>query len=741
MSILQRRHTRLLLSLLLGLVLLPGCRGAVPMKPPEDKKALEREDPLDQARDAVRHATTAADYRKALDVLNGLLAEQPETLARYQPSAEDRPALQRLLRGTPGLDVDKRDERALQEILLTRRLGLEDDEVREVRADRFSPLDAHHLEYGFLLRDAVRSLKLGERDARAESDKGGGRLGQVERGFDWVMRQVALREKPGELQPPEFALRAGRGTGRERVLIFLALLRQMGLDGCTIVCPGAKAGEEHYWLAGALVPHADRQDIYLFDPRLGVPLSGPGGKGIATLTQLRGGSEILDAKARYDVTPEQAVKAEVSLVLPLSSLSARMRWLEEEVFAAHDRVALALRPAELLERFEKAQGKPVKIWNRRARPGEASPRTPTRVLRLSLPPEEGGTDKAGQYRLHRVSLLPWPPVNQALREMKIPEDLPGEAGENRIRQWVFLLYEKYVLAPREQILRGRLEEASKQLVRLRTALDAYAAAQPDEADFVAQLARWRERAKQAFLKFRQEKAQRPLDELWSEDTYILGVLTLGEEERDQQKLRRGLPGFVTFRAAGEALRKEVVYLQALRWHEKAELRQAQLGRAVSAKGKQRLHAEADDVWNNAQERWGQYQHQSDNPATPNAVKARLLALGGAGDVNAVGELLDYFFADVRRALHARLLQAEAFAKNGKAKAARTALEGVLRQLDALDNSPDLKLLRTRLPGRLQVEHAEALVAALFADVAPDGTFAWMRRRAALELHRLSDKGE
>src|SRR5581483_8644739 len=113
-----------------------------------------------------------------------------------------------------------------------------------------------------------------------------------------------------------------------------------------------------------------------------------------------------------------------------------------------------------------------------------------------------------------------------------------------------------------------------------------------------------------------------------------------------------------------------------------------------------------------------------------AVKARVPALKPPEDPNTVADLLDYFFTDVRRSLHAHLLQAEALAKSGEAKDARAALEALRQQLDAVESSPELQALSEQLPrtmaalsqGRMT---AEVVKAALFADVAPGGTYTWI----------------
>src|SRR5262249_47024202 len=155
-------------------------------------------------------------------------------------------------------------------------------------------------------------------------------LEQVRQAFDWAMRQVALETRSPDLQPPEFALRLGHGGPHERALVFLALLRQMDFDGCMIAYPG-KDGPV-YWLAGVLLTDKGAATLSLFDPRLGLPVPAPDG-GVATLAQLRQQPDLLKrlsagAPYDYDVTPAQAAKAEVHVVLPLSALSARMRFLE-----------------------------------------------------------------------------------------------------------------------------------------------------------------------------------------------------------------------------------------------------------------------------------------------------------------------------------------------------------------------------------------------------------------------------
>src|SRR5262249_24117026 len=223
--------------------------------------------------------------------------------------------------------------------------GLDAAELEEVESVSFRPLGAHHLDLCFLLRGTAQALQV----------QGLPPQQQAAAALEWVTRQVALQEHDADLLPPQAVLRRGHGSARERALVFLALLPQLGLDGCLVVCPGAK-GRPAVWLCGTLVTARDAGgkasgELCLFDPRLGVPLPGPGGQGIATLAQLKSQPDILrplaaDDKAPYDLTPEQAGRAEAYMACPLPALSKRMAYLEGVLSEGH-RVRLALDPDRL----------------------------------------------------------------------------------------------------------------------------------------------------------------------------------------------------------------------------------------------------------------------------------------------------------------------------------------------------------------------------------------------------------
>ncbi len=94
----------------------------------------------------------------------------------------------------------------------------------------------------------------------------------------------------------------GRGTAEQRAWVFALLCRQQGLDVVMLELagaerpvgskqPAARQPRDDFWLPAAGV---DGQ-LYLFDTRLGLPIPGPGGEGVATLDQVQQDDDALAA--------------------------------------------------------------------------------------------------------------------------------------------------------------------------------------------------------------------------------------------------------------------------------------------------------------------------------------------------------------------------------------------------------------------------------------------------------------
>src|SRR5262249_50545287 len=203
--------------------------------------------------------------REVVNSLNAYLEKNPEVKAKLK------------------LDDDTRK-------LLLDRFDLTADQLAEIADGQFRSLDAAYLEECWLLRQAAFSQGM----------QGLNTLQRARRAFEWVVSQVALLERlgamqmlqrrPAEVVPPQVVLQRGFGHALERYLVFLALLRQLNIDGCMIGFPAEDKGKSTYWVPGAIISEKDANGkdavppgIYLFEPRLGAPLPGPEGQEIATL--------------------------------------------------------------------------------------------------------------------------------------------------------------------------------------------------------------------------------------------------------------------------------------------------------------------------------------------------------------------------------------------------------------------------------------------------------------------------
>ena len=302
-------------------------------------------------------------------------------------TAEQRERLQKAL--TPDKkELSEEEKRELAE------------ELAEIDASNFTALDAHYLDECFLLRDAAKALQADVTSAAvADPALRLTPLEQATAAFAWVVRQVRLEQASAVPMPPQFILRRGQGTALVRALIFLDLLRQLNTDndktplfGCLIVEPGESAAQDRLWAVGVVIGTS----VYLFDPRLGLPIPGPGGKGVATLAEAIREPGVLgqlltvnekNEKVPYDMKGEQARASDVFLYCTLSALAPRMGFLQKEVLAPRVRVNLGAdlgREEVAAQAAVDAAGSKAKV-----RPHPLG----GRLLRNFLPGEEGGADR------------------------------------------------------------------------------------------------------------------------------------------------------------------------------------------------------------------------------------------------------------------------------------------------------------------------------------------------------------
>jgi hypothetical protein len=309
--------------------------------------------------------------------------------------------------------------------------------------------------------------------------------------FDWTVRSLAITSDPPmvptEAHPgsrwflPGEILLSRRASGPQRAWIFLELLRHAGLEGVMLATGDASAGTLRPWIP-ALIAGGE---AYLFEPTYGLPIPGPGGKGVATARQAASDPAILRGLDLPDrAYPIQAADiAELSVLVPATreQLARRMHLLDGRL-AGVRRMDLAIDATDLGGRAvnalpgEKTAAR-VRIWEfpwemqRRRRENPAAVAVAGRrelaVFAVAL---AAGTDGAGQ------SIRPL----YAARLREFRGDLDGPEGAKAA----------YLLArPSSSVIAEALKRVP-----------------PEQAD----------------------TARRLYDQMKEDATYWLGILTLGE---------------------------------------------------------------------------------------------------------------------------------------------------------------------------------------------------------------------
>jgi tetratricopeptide (TPR) repeat protein len=128
--------------------------------------------------------------------------------------------------------------------------------------------------------------------------------------FDWTIRNVQLDADPANDENlirhrPFEALLYGRATAEERAWVFTLLARQQGLDIVQLALADPQGKPPRWWLSALVAGN----ELHLFDCRLGLPIPGPAGKGVATLAQVVTDPQLLrrldlDAERPYPVTAD-----------------------------------------------------------------------------------------------------------------------------------------------------------------------------------------------------------------------------------------------------------------------------------------------------------------------------------------------------------------------------------------------------------------------------------------------------
>jgi hypothetical protein len=209
--------------------------------------------------------------------------------------------------------------------------------------------------------------------------------------FDWIVRNVQL-DADNKALPyrPWETLIYGHGTAEQRAWVFALMARQLGLNVVALAVPDSEAkdfGKTKFWLAALLVDGK----LYLFDTRLGLPIPGKDGKGVATLADLQADPALLRTldldDVKYPVTEEQLKNVRADVVADPFDLSRRAAAIEAKL-SGDNRLALTVNPTALAEKLKSVPGvADVGLWDfpfRTIRDQLRAPKTASQPMRTQM---------------------------------------------------------------------------------------------------------------------------------------------------------------------------------------------------------------------------------------------------------------------------------------------------------------------------------------------------------------------
>lgn len=168
--------------------------------------------------------------------------------------------------------------------------------------------------------------------------------------FDWTVRNISmdpttasvehLSDNPVGIGPDGFgygylpweSLLFSSGDFVERGRVFTALAQQRGIETFWIAVDAAEGSTGKLWAVGALIDNK----VFVFDPRLGLPLLEPDTPALATLDEAISNPRVLrrlDLPGQFDyaLEPEQLKSMTFLVDAPPVSASVRMKLLESSL--------------------------------------------------------------------------------------------------------------------------------------------------------------------------------------------------------------------------------------------------------------------------------------------------------------------------------------------------------------------------------------------------------------------------
>lgn len=229
-------------------------------------------------------------------------------------------------------------------------------QVVELPAMGFSPADGIELRQAIWLRDSSNWAVGSTQDD----------LERARKLFDWIVRNIQLDPPYGDEAIKRQAwqtLLLGHGPAADRAWLFILMARQQGLDVVMLADKGDDENALQDWLPALF----HEGEMYLFEPTLGLPVPGAGGKGIATLSQAAADESIfrrldLDDDNRYEKVPAGLQNIIALIEASPMYLSQRTALLESQL-AGEQSVVLSVEPSALAARLRKAKHiGDVRLW-------------------------------------------------------------------------------------------------------------------------------------------------------------------------------------------------------------------------------------------------------------------------------------------------------------------------------------------------------------------------------------------